>query len=203
MNINDYLSEVKNFFDCFNRDLFNDELPEPILIIQSAGKKKFLGWCTRKQVWQSKDGSETKYEITVTSEYLTRPIEEIAETVLHEMIHLHNNINEIRDVSGMYYHNEKYKNAAEDHGLNVEKIPVGGWTKTSFNDQGWEAFKRINVDIDAFDFARVVPAEKEKKEKEKKPKHKYVCACGNEIKAKKEINITCNDCESKFEPMED
>jgi hypothetical protein len=204
MNINDYLSEVKNIFDNFNRDLFNDELPEPILIIQTAGKKKFLGWCTKKQVWKSTTGEETKYEICVTSEYLGRPILEIAETVLHEAVHLWCNINEIKDVSGMYYHNEKYKKAAEKHGLIVEKIPVHGWTLTRFSDEGLEAFKRINIDVAAFDFARIPPVEKERKEREKKPKFKYVCpGCENEVTCKKESSLMCGDCESSYVLVEE
>lgn len=203
MNINDYLSEVKNFFDCFNRNLFDSVLPEPILIIQSAGKKKFLGWCSRKMVWESKDKSETRYEVTVTAEYLTRPIEEIAATVLHECCHLYANINEIKDVSGAYYHNKKFKMIAEEHGLFVEELPIYGWGSTKFNELGLEVFNRINIDLDAFDFSRIVQPEKEKKETVSKTK-KYACSCDIEIKSKaEELSVTCNTCGSEFQLVED
>jgi len=203
MNINDYLSEVKNFFDCFNHDLFNDELPEPILIIQSAGKKKFLGWCSRKMVWESKDKSETRYEVTITSEYLSRPIAEIAETVLHESCHLYANINEIKDVSGAYYHNKKFKKIAEQHGLIVEDVPIFGWGVTRFSDEGLKVFNNINVDVKAFDFARIPPKEKARKERVSKIR-KYVCGCGTEIKSKfEDLNVLCQNCNNEFELMKE
>jgi len=203
MNIIDYLSEVKNFFDCFNRDLFDGELPEPILIIQSAGKKKYLGWCSRKMVWENLDKSESRYEITITSEYLSRPIIEIAETVLHEQCHLYANIHEIKDVSGAYYHNKKFKKIAEDHGLIVEDAPVFGWAFTKFSAVGVEAFNKINVDVSAFDFSRIASSKTPVKVERVSKTKKYSCLCGTEIKSKKEsLNIVCKDCDSEFEIMD-
>lgn len=204
MNIRDIQSEIENIFDNFNRDLFNEKLPQPIITIQSAGRKDFLGWCTTKKVWKSRDGSEERYEIAVTAEHLSRPIEEIAETLLHEACHLFNLTNNIKDYSGLYYHNKKYKVAAEAHGLNCEDMPVAGWAKTSFNDVGWEAFKRINIDLEAFDFAREVTPKKERKPRDTKPKYKYLCSgCDSTITSKKEIHVQCLDCDMEFELQEE
>ena len=42
----------------------------------------------------------------------------------------------VQDTSrGGTYHNKKYKEAAEQHGLTVEKDAKYGWTKTSLNDE--------------------------------------------------------------------
>lgn len=203
MNISDYLSEVKNFFDCFNRGLFNEELPEPILIIQSAGKKKYLGWCSRKMVWENLDKTETRYEITITSEYLSRPIIEIAETVLHEQCHLYANINDIKDVSGAYYHNKKFKKIAEEHGLIVEHAPIYGWGFTKFSDAGIDVFNRINVDVSAFDFSRISMTKTKITSKKVSKTKKYSCSCGIEIKSKNDfLNVVCGDCHSNFEIIE-
>ncbi|MDD4308593.1 MAG: hypothetical protein PHU53_07285, partial [Thermoplasmata archaeon] len=157
--------------------------------------------CSRKMVWESKDKSESRYEITITSEYLTRPIAEIAETVLHEQCHLFANLHEIKDVSGAYYHNKKYKKIAEDHGLVVTDAPVFGWAFTKFSEKGKAAFDKINIDVDAFDFARIAPKEKEKKERVSRMK-KYICSCGIEIKSKvEELEATCKSCGTEFELM--
>lgn len=58
--------------------------------------------------------------------------EQVAETLLHEMVHLYNLQIGVQDTSrGGTYHNKKYKEAAEKHGLTVEKDAKYGWTKTS------------------------------------------------------------------------
>ena len=160
MNINDYLSEVKNIFDNFNELLFDNQLPEAILIIQNSGNKKgLLGWCSAKPSWQTKDGSEQKYEITVTAEHLHRSIEDIAATILHEMCHFNNALNGVVDCTGpgkiKFYHNKHFKKEAEERGLVVEKTVKNGWAYTYMGTKAKEAFDKINIDISAFDFARI------------------------------------------------
>lgn len=76
------------------------------------------------------------YEINICAEHLARPFEQVAETLLHEMVHLYNLQIGVQDTSrGGTYHNKKYKEAAEKHGLTVEKDAKYGWTKTSLNDE--------------------------------------------------------------------
>lgn len=54
------------------------------------------------------------------AEYMRRSFEEICGTLLHEMAHLYNLINGIKDCNKLY-HNKKFKEAAEAHGLTVTK----------------------------------------------------------------------------------
>lgn len=76
------------------------------------------------------------YEINLCAEHLARPFEQVAGTLLHEMVHLYNLQVGVQDTSrGGTYHNKKYKESAEQHGLNVEKDDKYGWTKTTLNDE--------------------------------------------------------------------
>lgn len=52
------------------------------------------------------------------------------------MVHLYNLQIGVQDTSRSgTYHNKKYKEAAEQHGLIVDKDSKYGWTKTSLNDE--------------------------------------------------------------------
>ena len=65
-----------------------------------------------------------------------RPIEEVAATLLHEMVHYYNYENGIQDCSrGNTYHNRRFKAAAEAHGLIVEHSDKYGWSHTSPSDE--------------------------------------------------------------------
>ncbi len=67
-------------------------------------------------------------------ETIDRPIGEVAATMLHEMAHLYNLTHGIEDVSNNgYYHNKKFKETAEAHGLHIEKHDKYGWTITTLN----------------------------------------------------------------------
>ena len=51
---------------------------------------------------------------------IAKPIEEVAATLLHEMVHYSNYENGIQDCSrGNTYHNKRFKACAESHGLCV------------------------------------------------------------------------------------
>ena len=115
------------------------------------------GWCTAWKAWSNKQPEQKKtvdlaamskedlenlkkdegfYEINICAEHLARPFEQVAETLLHEMVHLYNLQIGVQDTSrGGTYHNKKYKEAAEQHGLTVGKDAKYGWTVTTLNDE--------------------------------------------------------------------
>src|SRR5438132_560721 len=65
--------------------LFGRDLPLPVITIQSKGRRNALGWHW-KDKWQN--GTPGKLtEINISAEHLDRPAEDIAETMLHEMVH--------------------------------------------------------------------------------------------------------------------
>jgi hypothetical protein len=97
----------------------------------------------------------TKYEISLSAEYLNRGIEEICDTLLHEMIHLYNALNNIKDTSSNYvYHNKKFKEGCENHGLLVEKDKKLGWSITTLKPETKEYINTLNIHSEVFEYYR-------------------------------------------------
>jgi len=81
-------------------------------------------------------GTARRIEISICAEYIDRPISEVAATMLHEMAHLYDLTHSIKDVSDNgYYHNMKFKETAEAHGLHIEQHATYGWTITTLTEE--------------------------------------------------------------------
>lgn len=194
------ISELHRAFKLFNENLFNGELPEPAILIQSRGNKKLtLGWCTVKQVWKNELTKEERYEINLVAEGLNRGIYPVMTTLLHEMVHLHNLVNNIKDVSrGNTYHNMKFKKVAEAHGLLVEHADKIGWSLSKLQGLTMDLIDMNHFDEAVFSFGRIDldfdDAGKPRKKK-KTSSRKYICPnCGGTVRTSKDMNILCGDC---------
>ena len=121
--------QLEKMFRAINAHFYNNELPEPIITLKKTPNA--YGHITCSKTWQA--GSERRYEINISTATLDRPIEETAATLLHEMAHLYNLENGIKDTSGSNnaYHNKAFKQTAESHGLIIEHSARYGWTITS------------------------------------------------------------------------
>ena len=126
-----------------NKHYFAGNLPEPIISLKKTPSA--YGHITCSKVWQA--GGENKYEINISSATLDRPIEETAFTLLHEMVHEYCMETGIKDTSNNgVYHNRRFKEQAEAHGLTVDHHEKYGWTITSPSEelldfiifQGWQ-----------------------------------------------------------------
>lgn len=203
LQISDIVKKTEDMFDLFNEHFYNGELSRPAITISPDNGGKRYGWCTLQEVWDA-DG-EKYYEINLCAEYLNRPLPELCTTLLHEMAHLYNIINNIADVSNNgYYHNVKYKTTAEAHGLHIEKDDKYGWTISSVTPET-EAWLRDTLGEAGIQASRL-PEESGGKGAKKKSKNrsiKYVCPeCGTIIRATREVNVVCGDCDVPFEPEE-
>ena len=186
------VKNLEELFDLFNDYLYGSELERPIISIQQDKTGHAYGWCTTYRAWETSEGDEY-YEINMCAEHMRRSFEEICGTLLHEMAHLYNLMHDIKDCNHLY-HNKKFKDAAEAHGLTVTKTKYG-YSQTELNDDLKEYVKALNY---SFDISRK-PENKAKKIKSKKY-HKYVCpCCGSKAYSVQELNITCEDCEVSFE----
>jgi hypothetical protein len=146
------IQELEFLFQKLNWKFFENALPKPIISLSQKGTRKAAGWCTSDKVWE--DGSkEQYYEINICPEYLNDPIGKIGEILLHEMCHLFNNENGIKDCSETsQYHNKKFKECAENHGLKVETDKNRGYSETSLKP---ETLKYIQtLDLKNFDLFR-------------------------------------------------
>lgn len=119
--------------------------------------------------------------------------------MIHEMVHLSNHMNQIKDVSrGNTYHNKKFKETAEQAGLVIEKSDKYGWTKTTLQDSTREFVDGLGVEN--FKLHRQAQGlAEEVKPKKKSSSRKYICtSCGASVRATKEIHIMCLDCNEEM-----
>ena len=125
------LEELERMYKEF-APLFGREMPLPVITIQSKGRKNALGWHWQDK-WQNSEPGKLS-EINLCAEHLGRPTEQIAETMLHEMVHHANNLDGISDCTIRQYHNRQFKDRCGDIGLICEKHPSRGWATTSLSD---------------------------------------------------------------------
>lgn len=145
------LKELHRAFDFFNEKFAKGELKRPVITVSSAAGKNALGWFGAK-FW--KDGDEEVNEINLSAEYFNRSIEDVLETLLHEMAHLKNAQNEIDDCSKSQYHNKNFKQAAESFHLEVKKSRYRGFSSTSLTDISRAAIKELNPDDKTYSLYR-------------------------------------------------
>lgn len=196
------ISELHRAFKLFNENLFGGALPEPAILVAPRGNKKLtLGWCTVAKVWKNEVTEEERYEINLCAEALNRGIYPVMATLLHEMVHLHNLVFEIKDTSrGGTYHNMKFKKVAEEHGLIIEHGEKIGWSLTKLQGTTMDLIDRANFDEAVFSFGRreMLSDEDKKRKKKKSSVRKYVCPrCGCIIRASKQVKVICGDCYEK------
>lgn len=181
-------------YDFANEKLFGGELKKPVITIQRDERNKTNGWWSVGKVWKESAEDEGEHELNMTAQQLSRPIGEIAATLIHEMCHQFAGVNNMQDCSRSgTYHNKLFKKIAETHGLKVECMPQIGWSHTGLSD---EAAAMINEFV-AANPATVIyrlPVVKGQTVKTSSTR-KYVCPlCGQSVRATKQVNIICADC---------
>jgi hypothetical protein len=203
MNENNFigkaLDELYRIFDILNKNYYENKLPYPMITIQKTKRSGNLGWFTLDKVWKNQITEDRRYEINICAEYLNGEIYQIVDTLQHETVHYANKMSDIKDCNGQV-HNKKFRNLAEQVGLIVEKSKKYGYGHTSCSDE-FKVFidEEIKPDMKAFEYFRNVPP-KEKKVASEKKTFKYICpVCNAEVKAKKDKNIVCGECECQFE----
>lgn len=208
--IGSILNELYRIFSILNHDKFDDSLPEPVITIQKT-RGATLGHFTLDKVWRNKkniidnnimadeNDEFSYYEINVDPRWFyNRSADEVAETLLHEMVHYYNKILDIKDCNGNI-HNKKFKTAAERVGLIVEKGSTVGWGYTALSDELKEYIhNEVKPDESVFNYFRTG------KVKENKPRtktmFKYICPeCGQVVKGKRDISVKCGNCDIEME----
>ncbi len=143
-NASPYLEVTKllyTAFDVFNKALCKGELKTPVIYVGSRGRKAAYGWFGISK-WDSGD-KESIHEINICAETLDRGMDEVMETLIHELSHNHNNQLGIKDFSGVGWHNKHFKSKAEEFGLIVEKMKGKGYAKTSLGPKAKELIKSL------------------------------------------------------------
>ena len=225
ITIDDVTAQLHQVFDKFNQTFFNNELPQTALTIQSTKhRKRTMGWCTKNPVWSFENGENSLYEINLSAEFLDQGFFETMDTLLHEMVHLFNQVKNIQDVSRKgQYHNKHFKNKVLELGYEYDSDKPDKYVGWGYARIGSELTNRIdNLDIDkeVFRLARhgsqylslvaegkgLGEAKEQAQAMENTVKNasgsiKYVCpGCRLIIRSYKSgIDINCNECDCKFE----
>lgn len=199
MEIINIIEKLNLVFQKANDRFFDGSLEKPMITVSPDMTAGAYGWFTTWKAWEEKDGTGY-YEINITAEYLDRDIHETVGTLLHEMTHMFNTINGIKDTSrGGSYHNKNFKAEAEKRGLAIGRDEKYGWTLTELNPEGEEFVHSLG--IEGFDLKRTGGAKNNTSTgKGKGSSRKYVCpGCGMIVRATKEVYIICGDCDLPLE----
>lgn len=198
---------LNKLFDLLNQHFFESELARPTLTIQST-PKAYAHFSVRDDTWVSTVGAT--HEINIGAGTLARPIEFICADLLHEMCHYYCQLHGIKDTSrGNTYHNKRFKEVAEAHGLNVAHHEKYGWTLTTPTDELLDfvlenelsdilitrnEFYGISVSGTGNHNGNPTPPPPKPSSS-----RKYVCpCCGNSVRATKCVHIACMDCQAEM-----
>jgi predicted SprT family Zn-dependent metalloprotease len=189
------LKAVNSMYDFLNAEFFHGMLPKPVITIQHDRKGRALGWFTCWESWQANGSSAP--EINISANFLDREPIDTAATMLHEMCHLYAYLRKIQDCSRSgTWHNKRFKEIAEAHGLIVEKTNSGGWNHTKLTAEA-----RATIEKALSEMPKLKRVQTEKPGK-KSSTRKYVCPdCETSVRATKEVNIICGDCDKKMQEV--
>ena len=186
------IAELERAFTVLNSTLYADKLPKPVITIQAAGRRKAYGWFCSK-AWSSE--TSPLPEINLCAEHLSRSVLCATETLVHEMVHLANWSQGVRDCNASQYHNKQFKTGCERIGLNCEKLGRFGWAKTSLSTVLCETIRdRVAPDGEAFALFRYGAGERPKAPTKML---KWSCGCTN-IRAAVEVQAECYGCGERF-----
>lgn len=181
-------------YDFINEHLFGGELVKPVITVQVDSRNKAYGWWSVNKVWHENKDDEGVHELNMCAQYLNRPIEEIASTMIHEMCHQFATLQNLQDTSrSCVYHNKLFKAIAESHGLNVVKVDKIGWSQTSLTSETAEIIRKFVAHNEKNVIYRS-PLSTNTTVKSSSTR-KYVCpCCHTSVRATKQVNIMCADC---------
>lgn len=191
MKMSETIAALEDIFDKLNTIYFEGKLPKPVITVQTTPKA--YGHCSTKKIWKAGE-TEGMYEINLGAEYINRAKEETCATLLHEMVHLYCNENEISETCQKgRYHNKTFKAECEARDLEVEYDRANGYSHTIATETFKAKLTEAGVDL-TVRFARIMPKGKAKAERAKA--HAYVCPiCGQTVRTTSELTLTCGVCE--------
>lgn len=214
----DLLKSLYTLFDRLNEKYFDNVLPKPYITLY-AGKKAKNSTCglfytdVIAKTYYDEEKNETVvaggtevevdniYEIGIAFDMFDRPFDDIAATLLHEMIHYYCALNHIKDTNKTgTKHNKKFKAQAEKRDLCVNEIEHEkcGYELTSPSPAFsiWLHQNCFDIDRKPFSYIRQTTVPEPTVAKRKA----WICPiCGEKISASEETNIICGDCQKPFD----
>ena len=131
---------LKKIFRLLNEQIFDNEL-EDVQIVLSNSSRCYGYYTLNKSTWIGNScGQEFHHhEIGISAQYLSsmgRDITSLVSTMAHECVHALGEQRGIRTCSrNNVYHNKRFRDLAEEHGLVVEHSEKYGYSHTSCGDR--------------------------------------------------------------------
>ncbi len=194
MKMSETIAALEDIFDKLNAIYFEGKLPKPVITVQTTPKA--YGHCSTKKIWKAGE-TEGMYEINLGAEFINRPKEQTCATLLHEMVHLYCNENEISETCQKgRYHNKTFKAECEARDLEVEYDRANGYSHTIATEAFKAKLTEAGVDL-TVRFARIMPKAKAERAKAERAKaHAYVCPiCGQTVRTTGDLSLICGVCE--------
>jgi hypothetical protein len=202
-------SYLDKIYNRLNVEFFNNEMERPVITIQSSPRS--YGSYSLYDAWTV--GENGSREINIGAGTLSRNIENVIATLLHEMYHQYNDLNKISDTSRNFtYHNKNFKKTAESHGLLIiSRSETYGWTITEPSEKliDWileNDFTDIPMNRNEFDGFLIggngggrSDGDKDKPIR-KGSYRKHTCpACGLTARTTREARLSCMECGVEME----
>ena len=181
-------------FNAINKEFYKGELEKPIITVKEGKRKSAYGWIEVSKNWKQ-SGTE-RHEINISVDYIgERSVSDTITTLMHEMVHLYCLNKGIKDTSrGNAYHNNKFKEIAEKHGLVCEYNEHIGWSHTTATP-ATRQWITDNINIKSINVYKQTSEKKGGGGKSKQSMRKLVCPeCGNIVRVTKDINVICGEC---------
>jgi predicted SprT family Zn-dependent metalloprotease len=187
---------LQDAYDWLNRELFNSELPQCIIVLHRKRNASGYFWSS---MWQStSDSASSLDEISLTPDTLDRGDETVLSTLAHEMVHLWQS--HYGKPSRNAYHNKEWSAKMHEIGLQPISVPEGKETGQKCthsikpNDRFQTSIQRFLADRKVINWYGHTPNPKTAK----KSKVVYECSCGNKVWGKAGLTIICKDCEEAY-----
>ncbi|WP_027123856.1 SprT-like domain-containing protein [Mycoplasmoides pirum] len=190
----DFYIAMNKCLEYLNKHVFDEQFKEVVFMIQG---ERAIGLNTYGVYWPDKwkINDKTYSEISLTAEMLTNnDLNELLNTLIHEMIHFKANLLGIRDTdkSGKH-HNKEFKKLGEEIGCVFgEKNKKIGYSNFKFNSELQQIVNNCIKELELEKFIGEFKRIRAPKQKTIKKFFKYVCpACNATIRATLGAEIIC------------
>ena len=190
------INESERFIKFLDKK-FNLKLPNNYIVVINKASKSALGSFANPETKQHFINTTQELNtITLNTLHLKKcnPYEVLA----HELTHLINYLNKVKDCSINQYHNKHFKEQAESLLLSTTKTNKGFTTQDNeiFNKMVKEEFKSNPSVFNVFQSQK-------DKSKVGSRLRLYICSCGVKVRVgKDDFKATCLDCLTTFERVE-
>lgn len=123
--------------------LLHPDVPPVVLLAAPAHRDRMnvLGHFAALRWTGKRKAEEHLHEVVVVAEHLDRRAPDIVETLIHEAAHAMNFERGIKDCSASQYHNQHFKAAAEELGLDVIQVRHYGFALTVLPEATAERYR--------------------------------------------------------------